>query len=103
MNDMTIKTLEGLKNEVKLWNGDKVALALGLGTCSKTTPIETTIQKIEEPKPIINTKDVLYKTAKVKSATSIIPTWYKTLPKEENIIYTVGSATSPNLQLAVDM
>ena len=79
------------------------ALALGLGACSKTTPIETTIQKIEEPAPIINTKDVLYKTAKVKSATSIIPTWYKTLPKEDNIIYTVGSATSPNLQLAVDM
>ena len=79
------------------------ALALGLGACSKTTPIETTIQKIEEPAPIINTKDVLYKTAKVKSAISIIPTWYKTLPKEDNIIYTVGSATSPNLQLAVDM
>ena len=41
------------------------ALALGLGACSKTVPIETTIQKIEEPAPIINTKDVLYKTAKV--------------------------------------
>ena len=81
------------------------ALALGLGACSKTTPIETTnvIQKIEEPKPIISTKDVLYKTAKVKSATSVIPNWYKQLPKEDNIIYTVGSATSPNLQLAVDM
>ena len=79
------------------------AVTLGLGACSKTVPIETTIQKIEEPAPIINTKDVLYKTAKVKSATSIIPTWYKTLPKEDNIIYTVGSATSPNLQLAVDM
>ena len=25
------------------------ALALGLGACSKTVPIETTIQKIEEP------------------------------------------------------
>ena len=81
------------------------ALALGLGACSKTTPIETTnvIQKIEEPAPIINTKDVLYKTAKVKSATSVIPSWYKTLPKEDNVIYTVGSASSPDLQLAVDM
>ena len=79
------------------------ALTLGLSACNKTIPIETTIQKIEEPAPIIKTKDVLYKTAKVKSATSIIPTWYKTLPKEDNIIYTVGSATSPNLQLAVDM
>ena len=37
------------------------ALALGLGACSKTVPIETTIQKVEEPAPIINTKDVLYK------------------------------------------
>ena len=79
------------------------ALTLGLGACNKTIPIETTIQKIDEPAPIINTKDVLYKTAKVKSATSIIPSWYKTLPKEDNTIYTVGSATSPNLQLAVDM
>ena len=68
------------------------ALALGLGACSKTTPIETTIQKIEEPKPIINTKDVLYKTEKVKSATSIIPTCNKTLPKEDNIINKVGYA-----------
>ena len=41
------------------------ALTLGLGACSKTTPIETTIQKIEEPAPIIDTKDVLYKTAKL--------------------------------------
>ena len=80
------------------------ALALGLGACTKTTPIETSNNFIvKEPAPIINTKDVVYKTAKVKSATSIIPTWYKTLPKEDNIIYTVGSATSPNLQLAVDM
>ena len=59
------------------------ALALGLGACSKTTPIETTIQKIEEPAPIIKTKDVLYKTAKVESATSIIPTWYKNFQKKK--------------------
>ena len=81
------------------------ALTLGLGACTKTTPIETTnvIQKIEEPAPIIKTSDVLYKTAKVKSATSTIPEWYKKLPNEDNTIYTVGSASSPNLQLAVDM
>ena len=41
------------------------ALTLGLSACNKTIPIETTIQKIDEPAPIINTKDVLYKTAKV--------------------------------------
>ena len=80
------------------------ALALGLGACTKTTPIETSNNFIvKEPAPIINTKEVVYKTAKVKAATSVIPTWYKTLPKDDNIIYTVGSASSPNLQLAVDM
>ena len=81
------------------------ALALGLSACSKTTtPIETSNNfVVKEPAPIINTKEVVYKTAKVKAATSVIPTWYKTLPKDDNIIYTVGSASSPNLQLAVDM
>ena len=80
------------------------ALALGLGACTKTPPIETTNNfVVKEPEPIIKTSDVLYKTAKVKSATSVIPTWYKKLPKDDNIIYTVGSASSPNLQLAVDM
>ena len=81
------------------------ALALGLSACSKTKkPIETSNNfVVKEPAPIINTKEVVYKTAKVKAATSVIPTWYKTLPKDDNIIYTVGSASSPNLQLAVDM
>ena len=87
------------------------ALIIGLSGCSaknkvaETIVTETPIEKIvvAEPEPIIKTKDVLYKSAKVKSATSTIPEWYKKLPKEENIIYTVGSATSPNLQLAVDM
>ena len=87
------------------------ALIIGLSGCSaknkvaETIVTETPIEKIvvAEPEPIIKTKDVLYKSAKVKSATSTIPEWYKKLPKEDNIIYTVGSATSPNLQLAVDM
>ena len=87
------------------------ALVIGLSGCSaknkvaETIVTETPIEKIvvAEPEPIIKTKDVLYKSAKVKSATSTIQEWYKKLPKEENIIYTVGSATSPNLQLAVDM
>ena len=70
-----------------------IALMVGLGACAKNP----------DPSKMVNTPMVKYKTAKVKSATSIIPTWYKQLPKEDNIIYTVGSATSPNLQLAVDM
>ena len=64
------------------------ALIIGLSGCSaknkvaETIVTETPIEKIvvAEPEPIIKTKDVLYKSAKVKSATSTIPEWYKKLP-----------------------
>ena len=86
------------------------ALIIGLSGCSANKVAENVITEevinkvvVAEPEPIINTKSVLYKTAKVKSATSQIPEWFKVLPKEDNIIYTVGSASSPDLQLAVDM
>ena len=86
------------------------ALVIGLSGCSANKVAENMITEevinkvvVAEPEPIINTKSVLYKTAKVKSATSQIPEWFKVLPKEDNIIYTVGSASSPDLQLAVDM
>ena len=86
------------------------ALVIGLSGCSANKVAENVITEevinkvvVAEPEPIINTKSVLYKTAKVKSATSQIPEWFKVLPKEDNIIYTVGSASSPDLQLAVDM
>ena len=86
------------------------ALIIGLSGCSANKVAENVVTEeviskvvVAEPEPIINTKSVLYKTAKVKSATSQIPEWFKVLPKEDNIIYTVGSASSPDLQLAVDM
>ena len=86
------------------------ALVIGLSGCSANKVAENVITEevinkvvVAEPEPIINTKSVLYKTEKVKSATSQVPEWFKKLPTEDNIIYTVGVATSPDLQLAVDM
>ena len=86
------------------------ALVIGLSGCSANKVAENVITEevinkvvVAEPEPIINTKSVLYKTAKVKSATSQVPEWFKKLPTEDNIINTVGVATSPDLQLAVDM
>ena len=86
------------------------ALILGLSGCSANKVAESMVTEkvinkivVAEPEPLINTKSVTYKVAKVKSATSQVPEWFKKLPKEDNVIYTVGVATSPDLQLAVDM
>jgi len=67
-------------------------LALTLGACAN-----------KEPKPLVNTPEVKYKIAKVKAAVDLIPSWYKKMPDKEGSIFTVGAATAPDLQLAVDI
>ena len=67
------------------------ALALVLGACAK------------EPKPMVETPEVIYKTAKVNAAVSIVPDWYKVMPEKEGSIFTVGAAVAPDLQFAVDI
>ena len=56
-----------------------------------------------EPKPLTETPEVKYKTAKVEAATSIIPDWYKKMPEKKGSIFTVGAAVAPDLQFAVDI
>ena len=68
------------------------ALALTLGACGATNPV-----------PPVNTPEIQYKTKKVEAAVSQIPDWYKEMPEEDNAIFTVGSATTPDLQLSVDI
>ena len=41
-------------------------LALTLGACAS-----------KEPGPLVSTPEVKYKTAKVKAAVDVIPSWYK--------------------------
>ena len=67
-------------------------LALTLGACSAS-----------QPKSVVDTPEIRYKTAKVSAAVIQIPNWYKEMPQEKNAIFTVGSATAPDLQLAVDI
>ena len=55
------------------------------------------------PTAILDTPMIKYKSEKVVAATSNIPKWYKKLPKKDNAIYSVGSSSSPDLQLSVDM
>ncbi len=66
---------------------------VGLGACAKNP----------DPTKIVNTPMIKYKTEKVKAAAAVIPKWYKKLPKKDNSIYSVGSASSPDLQLSVDV
>ena len=70
-----------------------MALMIGLGACAKNP----------DPTKIVNTPMIKYKTEKVEAAVSNIPKWYKNLPKKDNSIFSVGSASSPDLQLSVDM
>ena len=67
-------------------------VALTLGACSAN-----------QPKSVVDTPEIRYKTAKVERAVDVIPSWYKKMPKKKGSIFTVGSATAPDLQLAVDI
>ena len=67
-------------------------VALTLGACSAN-----------QPKSVVDTPEIRYKTAKVERAVDVIPSWYKKMPTKKGSIFTVGSATAPDLQLAVDI
>ena len=67
-------------------------LALVLSACAS-----------QEPKPLAETPEVIYKTAKVKAAVSIVPDWYNEMPEKKGSIFTVGAAVAPDLQFAVDI
>ena len=67
-------------------------LALGLVGCGAT-----------EPTPFPETAMTKYKAAKVEAALSAVPDWYKEMPEKKGSIFTTGTATAPDLQLAVDI
>ena len=75
----------------KLFAGVSI-LALTLGACAS-----------DEPKPLVETPEVIYKTEKVNAAVANVPDWYKEMPDKKGSIFTAGAATAPDLQLAVDI
>ena len=77
----------------KYYGVGAIALMIGLGACAKNP----------DPTKIVNTPMVKYKTEKVKAAVKVVPSWYEKLPNKENVIYSVGSSSSPDLQLSVDL
>jgi len=57
----------------KLFAGVSI-LALTLGACAS-----------DEPKPLVETPEVIYKTEKVNAAVANVPAWYKEMPEKKGL------------------
>ena len=67
-----------------------IALAVGLNACANKDEIAL------QP-------EVVYKTEKVATQIDNIPEWYMTMPESDDTIFSSGTATAPDMQLAVDI
>ena len=52
---------------------------------------------------LLKSPQIKYKVSNVKNTVSNIPAWYTKLPQDNNKVFSVGSAISPDIQLSVDM
>lgn len=69
-----------------------VASTLLLGACSSNQSAK-----------LMLTDPVKYKTIKVEKQVDLIPSWYLSHPKDENNIYSSGTAVTPDMQLSMDI
>jgi hypothetical protein len=67
------------------------ALLIGLGACTN------------KDAPIIESNTLEYKTEQVQTAVSVVPDWFKEMPEHDRNIYSAGTATAPDIQLAIDV
>ena len=67
------------------------ALIIGLGACTN------------KDAPIVENDTVEYKTHQVEKTISIVPDWFKEMPEHDKNIYSAGTATAPDIQLAIDV
>jgi len=70
-----------------------LASAVALAGCSDKVPPNTAMSEAEYK----------YRTAQVEEQIDSMPKWYTNIPKEEDAVYAVGTAKTPDLQLAVDI
>ena len=69
-----------------------IPLVAAVAACDKTPP-ETAMSK----------QMFEYQSAQVEKQIDEMPKWYTNIPKEEDAVYAVGTAVTPDLQLAVDI
>ena len=70
-----------------------LASAVALAGCSGKVPPNTAMSEAEYK----------YRSAQVEEQIDSMPKWYTNIPKEEDAVYAVGTAKTPDLQLAVDI
>lgn len=68
-------------------------LASVLGACSKQVP----------PDAAMTQEEYTYKVSQVEKQIEMIPDWYTAIPEEDNAVYAVGTAITPDMQLSVDI
>jgi len=64
-----------------------------LAACSKQVP----------PDAAMSQQEYEYKTAQVEKQIEQMPKWFTAIPDEDNSVYAVGTAITPDMQLAVDI
>ena len=64
-----------------------------LGACAKEVP----------PDAAMTQQEYEYKTAQVEEQINLMPKWYTAIPDEDNAVHAVGTAITPDMQLAVDI
>lgn len=69
-----------------------VSSVLTLGACSSNDSAKLLL---EDP--------IKYNTAKVENQIDNIPNWYLSHPKEDEIVFSSGTAVTPDLQLSMDI
>ena len=69
-----------------------IPLVAAVAACDKTPP-ETAMSK----------QMFEYQSAQVENQIDSMPDWYTNIPKDEEAVYAVGTAQTPDLQLAVDI
>ena len=69
-----------------------IPLVVAVAACDKTPP-ETAMSK----------QMFEYQSAQVEKQIDEMPKWYTNIPKEDDAVYAVGTAVTPDLQLAVDI
>lgn len=66
---------------------------IGLVAACEKTPPETTM----------SAQMFKYQSEQVENQIDNMPNWYTNIPKEDDAVYAVGTAVTPDLQLAVDI
>lgn len=79
----------------------KVILAAGVSAIALSGCLATTTPDELKKEAQINTFN--YKVATVEHQVKHVPSWFKELPEEDDVIFAVGTASLPDLQLSIDI